>query len=160
MGKQDEIRKRLREFAGEVGPQQTMLAIVKDVDEAEFTCTLKDEDDGFEYPGIRLRPVLDGMEGLTLFPQVGTWAFAIRIEEDDDWMLLAVGQVQKWRLTIGDTVLEQTGSGLLVSRDNTTLKNALINIIEAVQKIIVLQGNNPDYNKLTAAKSAINLLLR
>src|SRR5207237_161663 len=118
-------------------------------------------DDDFEYPGIRLRPVLDGNEALTLFPKVGTWALAVRIEDEEhEWMVMAMGEVDKWRLKIGTAIIEQDATGLLVSKGTDTLKQVLTLIIEAMQKIIVLQGTNPDRAKLVTAKTKTNNLFR
>jgi len=161
VGKQEEIRKALADHAMKFGPAATMLATVVAVDPSTFTCTLVDADDDFEYPGIRLRPVLDGNEALTLFPKVGTWALAVRIEDEEhEWMVMAMGEVDKWRLKIGATIIEQDATGLLVQKGSDTLKQVLTLIIEAMQKIIVLQGTNPDRAKLVTAKTKTNNLFR
>ena len=43
---------------------------------------------------------------------------------------------------------------------NDTMKEVMTLIIEAVQQIVVLQGNNPNYVKLTQALVKVNNLLR
>lgn len=90
MSKQAEIRQALADHARRYGPQQTMLATVLSVSEDDFTCVLQDDDNGeLKYEDVRLRPVLDGNESVTIFPKAGTWALATRVEEDEDWMVIA-----------------------------------------------------------------------
>ena len=48
---------------------------------------------------------------------------------------------------------------LLVEKDGDTLKQALTLIVEAVQPIVVIYGNNPIYSKLSEALTKINNLL-
>lgn len=162
MDKSAEIREALAAHAAKYGPMQTMLATVLSVDETAFTCVLKEEDEDFDlqYPGVRLRPVLDGNEAMTLYPKVGTWALAIRIEEDEYWMLIAAGEYDKWRLKIGTAIIEQNDAGFLIKKSEDTLRDALILLIEGVEKILVLQGNNPDFEKLAQAKVKIKNILR
>lgn len=159
MDKQAQIRNELKRMASAFGPDATMLATVKAVNPDGKTCDLVD-DDGLEFVEVRLRPVIDGTDGMTLVPKVNTWALAVRIEDGGDWMVLAAGEVTKWRLAIDEAVLEQTEDGLLISNSGDTLKQALTLIVEAVQKIVVIQGTNPDYAKLTTALNKINNLLR
>lgn len=155
---QDElIREGLRDLAKKVGPEHSILAVIGSVDETRFTCDLID-DDGVSYVDVRLSPVLDGTEALTVFPKIGTWALAVRIEGDDDWMLVSVGEADKYRIKIGSCVFE-IASGtdkFSIKKGDNNLKDALLSIIQAVQKIVVMTGNNPDYMKLISATNIIN----
>lgn len=168
MSKQDEIRKALGAFSSRYGPQNTMLATVKSVDEGEFTCVLVDDDnDELEYPDVRLRPVLDGNESITVFPKVGTWALVVRIEEDEDWMVIAVGEADKISNLAETEIKSIVGTseftiddGFLMQKGSDTLKQILTLIVEAVQPIVVIYGNNPVYAKLTQALTKINNLLK
>lgn len=93
MTRAEQLRRTLKRFASEVGPIPTVLAQVTSVDPAERTCVLDDGD--IEYIDVRLRPVVDATKSITLIPKVGTWALAVRIEESDDWMVLAVGEADE-----------------------------------------------------------------
>jgi hypothetical protein len=162
MGKErsEQIRSLLKTMAAEVGPDFSMLAQVKSVNEEEFTCDLYDEESELDFFDVRLRPVLDEKECLTIIPKVDSWVLAMRIEASEDWMIVAVGEADKWRLKIGEAIIEQDSTGLLIQKDADTLKQALTLIVEAVQKIVVIQGTNPDYAKLTQALTKVNNLLR
>lgn len=146
-------------MAEQFGPQQTMLATVKEVNEENGTCTLV-EDDGFEFPLVRLKPVIDNTESVILFPKPGTWALAIRIEQDEEWLAISFGEIEKWRLVIGDRIIDLDATGLLVANGDDTLKEILLLIIQSVQNIMVLYGNNPDFIKLLQAETKTNNLFR
>lgn len=140
MGKHEEILEGLRNHASKVGPQATMLAKVKSVDEAKFTCVL--DDDGLEYLDVRLRPVLDGKQSITAFPKINTWALAVRIEDGEDWMVIALGEVDKVRMLQGDLVFEMEDYFLL-KKGNETLKKIFDDLFEAIKLITVPTNVGP-----------------
>lgn len=160
MGKEEEIRAALRKLAGEVGPETTLIGQVEGVNEDEKTCSIFDEETGLTYQDIRLRPVIDGDESMTLFPEPGTWAVAIRLEGGEDWVMTHAQKVYKWRLKIANAEIEQTADGLSVKNGGDSLKDVLKLIIEAVLKVVVIQGQNPDYVKLNQALVKLNKILK
>jgi len=160
MDRQAMIRQRLKEMAAEVGPDCSILAQVKSVNEDEFTCDLYDDDSGLDFFDVRLRPVIDGKEFITIIPKVDSWVLAVRIEDSDDWVVVSIGEAEKITTTIDTMIIEQNANGLLVKKADDTLKDALTLIVEAVQKIVVIQGTNPDQAKLSQALVKINNLLR
>jgi hypothetical protein len=160
MGREEQIRELLDERAARVGPQPTMLAVVEDVDPAQATCVLYDEETSLMYYDVRLRPVINGLEGLIVFPKKKSWCLAARIEDTEEWMVVACTEIDKWRLKIGDTLIEQNAVGLLIKKQNDTLRQALEMIVEAVMKVVVVQGTNPDYAKLQQALLKIQNILQ
>jgi hypothetical protein len=162
MGKHDEILEALRDHAKKVGPQATMLAKVKSVDAAKFTCVL--DDDGLEYLDVRLRPVLDGKQAITAFPKVSTWALAVRIEDGEDWMVVAFGEVDKVRMVQGSLVFEMEDYFLL-KKGNETLKKIMGDLLDAIGQITVPTNVGPSGMPLNAAeftaiKTRINNFLK
>ena len=160
MTREEQIRQLLDERAGRVGPRPTMLATVQSVDTTEATCVLYDEETALEYYDVRLKPVVDSPESITVFPKTGSWCLATRIEGTDEWMVLACSEADKWRLKIGEAVIEQTADGLLIQKQSDTLRQALEMVIQAVMKVVVVQGQNPDYAKLQQALTKIQNILR
>lgn len=151
MGKQDEIRKALGEFSSKYGPQNTMLATVKSVDEGEFTCVLQDDDNGeLEYTDVRLRPVLDGNESITIFPKSGTWALAVRLEESEEWMVIAVGEADKVHSKVETEIKDVVGTteftikdGFLMKKDAETMKKIMDDLLQAIQQLTVNTNVGP-----------------
>ena len=160
MGREEQIRQLLDERAARVGPSPTMLATVQSVDEAEATCVLWDEETALEYYDVRLRPVLDGKESITIFLKVKSWCLAVRLENKEEWMVVACSEADKWRLKTGEVIIEQDATGLQIKKQNDTLRQALELIIQAVMKVMVIQGTNPDYAKLQQALTKIQNILR
>jgi hypothetical protein len=160
MGREEQIRQLLDERAARVGPSPTMLATVQSVNEAEATCVLWDEETALEYYDVRLRPVLDGKESITIFPKVKSWCLAVRLENTEEWMVVACSEADKWRLKTGEAIIEQDATGLQIKKQNDTLRQALELIIQAVMKVMVIQGTNPDYAKLQQALTKIQNILR
>ena len=157
MEKDEQIREGLKKLAAEVGPINTILVKVISVDPVELTCEVMD--DTVIYYDVRLRPVINGKESITIFPKVNTWVLILRIEEDHTWQVVSVDEADKVRVVTNNTQFE-IGEGFLIKKDTDTLKETLTLIIESIQKIIVLEGTNPDRIKLAKALIKVNNLLR
>lgn len=157
MEAQEQIRQRLRQMAGEVGPDYTMLGTAKSVDEDEKTCVLHDEESGLDYHDIRLRPVLDGKESHTLFPKVGTWVLAIRIEESDDWMAIAFGEIAKWTVSCEEVIFNDGDNGGMVIWPDTKQQLDLCKqFIQAIKDVSSTPINEPGNGSPSAYQAAIN----
>jgi hypothetical protein len=134
MEKAAQIRAMLKKMASEVGPNGTLLATVKSVDEAEQTCVLFDDDLEIDFYDVRLRPVLDGNTGLTLVPKVGAWALAIRVEDGDDWMLITASEFDKVLLNCEQVVINGGTKGGIVNwlevKAELDKTNALVNALK------------------------------
>jgi hypothetical protein len=128
----EQIRAALELMAKKSGPAVSNIAKVKSVDEAKATCTLIDEDDQ-EYLNVRLRPVLTGKKSFILVPKVGSYVLAVRIEDDDDWMIIAADEIEKIGYYIGSTILEIDATGFLLQKENETLKKILADLVGAVK---------------------------
>jgi hypothetical protein len=127
----EQIRERLQEMAKNHGPAVSNIAQVKSVDESKATCTLVD-DDGIEYFDIRLRPALTGNKSFILVPKVGTYVLAIRVEDDDDWMIIAADEITKVGYYVGQTVVEFSDKIHFQANDQSlaTLMDSLFMAIE------------------------------
>jgi hypothetical protein len=157
MSRQEQIRAALKAFSKEHGPLQTMLATVVSVDESELTCVV--DNDGTEIFDVQLRPVINGKESVTLIPKVDSQVLMARIEEDEAWMVIAADEITKLRCVVDDCEFE-IENGFLIKKGEDSLKQIIQLIIEAVQQIVVMQGNNPDYAKLVQATEKLNNVLK
>lgn len=127
----EQIRNRLEQMAKAHGPAVSNIAKVKSVNESKAICVLEDED-GQEIPDVRLRPVLNGRKSFIQIPKVGTFVLAIRIEDDDDWMVIACDEIEKLVWYVGTTTFE-INDGFLLKKDNETLKKLMSDLIEAIK---------------------------
>lgn len=141
MDKHEQIRRRLIEIAGNHGPLQTVLAKVNSVHESEMTCDL--DDDGVLIYDVRLTPVITGNETIAIYPKVGSMALAVRIEDDDEWMLLSCEKADKYRITANDCIIEMDSSGIKISKGSESLKAILSDLITAIKALTVPTGTGP-----------------
>ena len=129
----EQIRQRLQEIAKASGPSVSNIAKVKSVNENKATCILIDEDDQ-EIFDVRLRPVLNGKKSFIQIPKVGTFVLAIRIEDDDDWMVIACDEIDKIVWNVGTTIFE-INNGFLLQKENETLKKLMSDLISACKNL-------------------------
>lgn len=153
-----EILAKLDERAKRNPALVTIIGTVKSVDANEMTCVLADDD--FDIPEVRLRPVLDNKKSITIFPKVGAYAIAVRLEDTEEWMLIQAGEVDKYRIEQNDLVFEMDGQKFLIEKQGANLMQIIKSICEACLQIVVIQGNNPDYQKLKDALTKIQLLFK
>jgi len=128
----EQIRKKLEEMAKSHGPAVSNIAKVVSVDEAKATCELEDED-GQLIHNVRLRPVLNGNKSFIQIPKIGTFVLAIRIEDDEDWMVVGCDEVTKVGYYIGNTLFEIDATGFLLKKENENLKKLMGDLIVEIK---------------------------
>lgn len=158
MGRDKEIRDALAQFAGKYGPHQTALYTVTSVSEADNTCEAID-DDGVEFL-VRLMPIITDDQSIYQYPALGKMILAARLEDSGDWFICWAEQWTRMIIKIGRCTLETDGNKWTVKNDDANLKDVFTNIIEAIQVIAVIYGNNPDFAKLAEATTLVNNLLQ
>lgn len=119
MATEEQLREGFAQLAKRFGPAVSNIAAVKSVNEAEATCVLVDEDEQ-EYLDVRLRPVLTGKQSFLQVPKVGSFVLAIRIEDDDDWMIIAQDETEKF-LWVTPTARIEVSEKILIEANNTNL---------------------------------------
>jgi hypothetical protein len=137
----EQIRERLEQMAKDSGPAVSNIAKVKSVDEAKATCTLVDED-GQEIFNVRLRPVLTGKKSFILVPKIGSFVLAVRVEDDDDWMVIAADEVTKVAYYVGSTTLELTDK-VHIKAGGENLADLIDDLFEAISKMIFTTNVGP-----------------
>lgn len=132
MAQEDQIREAFENMAKKSGPAVSNIAKVKSVDETKATCILIDED-GQEIFNVRLRPVLSDKKSFILVPKIGSFVLAVRVEDDDDWMIMAADEIEKIGYYIGNTIFEIDSTGFLLKKENETLKKIMVDLIGAIK---------------------------
>jgi hypothetical protein len=130
----EEIRAGLQEMAKRHGPAVSNIAKVQSVNEAEATCVLIDED-GQEFFNVRLRPVLNGKKSVLLVPKVGSYVLAVRVEDDEDWMIVGCDEITKVAYYIDNVVFEFDATGFKLQKENETLKLLMADLIAAIKNM-------------------------
>ena len=129
----EDIRQKLGDLAGSSGPAVSNIAKVKSVDENGAVCVLEDED-GQEIPEVRLRPVLTGKKSFLQLPKIGSLVLAVRIEDDEDWMIIACDEVDKF-LWVTDTTKIELTDKVHISANNKNMAELIDKLFEAILKM-------------------------
>lgn len=132
MATEEQIREGFQKLAQKFGPAVSNIAVVKSVDEEKATCVLIDEDDQ-EYLDVRLRPVLNGKQSFLQVPKVGTYVLAIRIEDDDDWMIIAQDETEKF-LWVTPTAKIEISEKILLEANNQNLLSLMERLFAVIEK--------------------------
>lgn len=141
-----QIRERIEEMAKSHGPAVSNIAKVKSVNENLATCVLEDED-GQEILNVRLRPVLSGKKSFIQIPKVGTYVLAVRIEDDEDWMVIACDEVTKISYTVGDVVFELTEK-IQLKAGGESLADLMDELFAAIGRMVFQTNVGPTSNLL------------
>jgi hypothetical protein len=168
MATPEQIRAKLKQMAKDDGPAVSNIAKVKSVNETKATCVLVDEDDQ-EIFDVRLRPVLTGNKSFILVPKVGSFVLAVRVEDDEDWMVIAADEIEKIGYYIGTSIFEIDATGFLLKKQNETLKKIMVDLVGAVKAMsfVVTTPSGPgatatlnNLAQFTAIESRINEFLK
>ncbi|MBP3466425.1 MAG: hypothetical protein J6K01_02290 [Paludibacteraceae bacterium] len=141
--KTEDIRQALRDFTAQ--GVATMIGTVSEVDATERTCTLTHED--VAYYGVRLQPVTGGSAGLLVTPKEGAMALAVRIEENDGWMIVHTDEVETIEVKAGDTTVTINADGIVI---NDGSLGGLVKVEELVNRLNTIEN---DLNTLKTAFS-------
>jgi hypothetical protein len=116
--------------------------------------------DDTEVDDVRLRSVVKTGNKKIAVPALQSIVLVGRIEGSDEYVVIAMEEIDKEVIVIGTVRYEVDDTGFLFQKGDDTLKEVLSLLIESVQQIVVIEGNNPDYDKLTQALTKTNNLLR
>lgn len=136
---------------------QVQLGTVVTVDKDNATCEVEIND--LEIGEVRLQATIKaGQKGFKVFPLPGSWVLVQKLGKQGNFFITMVSEVDDVLLEVGATKL-QVYKGILLKKDNDTLKQIVTLLIEAVNTIVVIQGTNPDRVKLQQALTKANNLL-
>lgn len=155
MATAEQIRAGLKEMAKNDGPAVSCIAKVKSVDETKAICVLVDED-GQEIFNVRLRPVLTGNKSFILVPKEKSYVLAVRVEDDDDWMVIAADEIKKIGYYIGNTIIEIDATGFLFKKENETLKKIMVDLVGAVKAMSFVVNTTGTAAAQTGATNTLN----
>jgi len=132
MATEQQIREGLRSIAKSLAPEVSIIATVKSIDESKATCILVDEDDQ-EYFDVRLRPVLTNKKSFYQLPKEKAIVLAVRIEDNDNWMIIACDEVDKFYWTTGNTTIEASDK-IHLEANGQSLIDLLFKLFSVIEK--------------------------
>ncbi|AWG24826.1 hypothetical protein [Flavobacterium kingsejongi] len=144
----DQIRTQLEFMAKAGAPPVTNIAQVNSVDEAAGTCDLRDEDGQLIFD-VRLRPVLSGNKSFIQIPAIDSYVLAVRIEDDEDWMIIACDQVEKIAWYTGTTIFELTEK-VHIESGGESLATLMDDLFQAISNMVFTTNTGPTINLVNA----------
>ena len=111
MGDND-LRELLGSFVKDAGAgTATLLGTVVSVDRGNNTCTV--DDDGAQYYGVRLLPVVGANKGFLSIPKINSMVLCVKIEDSDEWMVAAGTEIEKIQVVINGENIYTLASDLI-----------------------------------------------
>ena len=154
----EHIKRELMAFSGRYGPAAILPATIKTVN--DDTTVSVELSNGEPVEDVRLKSVVKDGNQFLLIPSVGSIVQIGRLEDSEEYIIVAVDEVSSVQLVIGSVKLEADDAGFIIEKGASSLKELINLVIEAVEQIVVVQGNNPNYNKLIQAKQQLNNLFK
>ncbi|KAA2245488.1 hypothetical protein F0L74_05895 [Chitinophaga agrisoli] len=158
MKEHEEISNRLAEFASKFGPTAIVQAKVTAVNNDDTIAVVFLE--GGSVNDCRLKAIIKDGNKVILIPAVGSIVLVGRIDNSDDYVVIAVHEISEIVQLVGGAKYSHNADGFLFKKDGDDLLSVFEMIIESVLKIVVMQGTNPDYAKLQQALTKAQNILR
>ena len=157
--KTDDIRTQLTSFVKNQHHYSIVSATVTAINDDDTVAIVLA--DGNPVEDARLKSiVLNGLAKAIIVPAVDSQVLLASIENSGEYVVIAESEIQEIVAKINDANYSFTSDGFLIKKGNDTLLAALLNIIEAVQQVAIVYGNNPNFDKLATATTQLQNILR
>ncbi len=158
MAKVDEdIKRELEMVAGRFGPTPVISAIVLSINGDDTIRVQLDSD--LEIDDVRLKSVVKAGAKIIFEPAVGSTVLIAAIDNSEQYAVISVDEVTRFYLDTG-TVEFEANTDFLIGKAGDTLGKLLGDIIDEINKVVVLYGTSPDIAALTAIKNRVNNIFR
>lgn len=158
MGLDEQLKKQLEEFRR--NGHNTFPAIVESVDKDNKTIAAKDLE-GFTFNEVRLTASIDEEKALVVYPKIGTTVLLSMIGNELEHLFVSsVSQVESLDVTIATTELHMDADGYRLKRGDEDLRQVLNDMIDELNKIVVIQGQSINVVAMTQIKARLNNILK
>jgi hypothetical protein len=133
----------------------TFPATVVSVDKANGTCVVNDGD--FDYTGVQLTSVIDGIDKkFLLVPKVGSSVLVSPIMEDLKRLYVeAYSEIESLELVIETVAFKIDKDGFLLKKENETLKALMSDLLGAIKNLSFSVTTNGSATTQTGTSTAI-----
>jgi len=146
------LGRRIRELI----PVQTFWATCEQVDLNNNTMIAKGVVNGLNYYNVRL-----GLEGEISYPEQGTMCLLGMINKSKtDCFLIEAKRLVRKQIKLDETVINIAKNGLEIKQGNESLKEVLNDLIDEINKIIVIQGTSINVSAMNLIKQRLNKILK
>lgn len=152
----DQLKDELTTFLKRIVPHTIRQAKVNGInDDDTISVVLSDET---VIDDARLRSVVKAGSKKISVPAIDSTVLVGKIETGDEYVVIAVEQIDRELVSIGDTEVEVTEDGVRIEKGGDSIKDILLLIVQSNKQVAVLYGNNEDFVKLQQAETKINNL--
>ncbi|PCI11864.1 MAG: hypothetical protein COB73_00735 [Flavobacteriaceae bacterium] len=151
----DEFDRLLHQRQKEAITAQIIWAKVKSVDWDKKLMIVEGLVDGLEYFDVSL-----GLSSFYRKPKVGTKCrLGILENKSSASFLIDADEFEEGIFTSGDSVFTIKESGFIIKQGNESLKDIIDDMIDELNKILVIQGNTIDVAAMLAIKLRLSTVL-
>lgn len=146
----EELRRKFQERFGESG-DQVFQGVVTEVNEDEFTCTVK-RDDQVDYFGVRLRGLVNAdLQGFAFIPRMQSTVLVCRIGKSNELFVCQFTEIDKvyftdndWEMVLDTEKLDaKKGENITVhvDADKLEVKNKQVTVLHEAGALTITAGN-------------------
>lgn len=146
----EELRRKFQERFGESG-DQVFQGIVTEVNEDEFTCTVK-RDDQVDYFDVRLRGLVNAdLQGFAFIPRMQSTVLVCRIGKSNELFVCQFTEIDKvyftdndWKMVLDTEKLDaKKGENITVhvDADKLEVKNKQVTVLHEAGALTITAGN-------------------
>ena len=150
----EEFNRLLGQRIRELIPIQTTWATVKKVDWEKKTMTATGLEDDLDYFDVLL-----GISSEARKPKVGTKCIIGIIGNSANAFLIEADELEEIIFKVNQTELTITPSGFIVKKGGENLKKVLNDLIDEINKIIVINGTTINVAAMNLIKQRLNTIL-
>lgn len=138
----------------ELIPVQTVWAVVKEIDWESKTMTATGQIDDLDFFDVLL-----GLGEHYCKPKIGTQCLIGVISNSANSFLISANEVEESIFKSGDSELTIKEDGFVIKQSNESLKKIFNDMIDEINKIIVINGTSINVAAMTAIKQRLNTVL-
>lgn len=151
---QEQIKVELAKFSDKHGPAAIVPATVLAINNDD-TVHVQFSDDS-EIDDVRLRSVVKAGDKVLLIPKVGSIVQVAKIENSDEYLIIAVEEITDVVYVIGGTRYEANNRGHLIEAQGETLLQIVLDLIDACKNERHLTKQGPTITMSTVSKTVFN----
>jgi hypothetical protein len=154
MGGISEFNQLISQKIRELIPVQTAWATAKEIDWDKKVMTATGLVDDLDYHNVLL-----GIGGDFKKPKAGAKCLIGIVSNSANAFLITADEVEEMVFTSGESQLTIKDDGFIVKNSNENLKNIFSDMIDEINKIIVVNGTSINVAAMTEIKQRLNTVL-
>lgn len=153
-----DIKQELEKLAGKFTPATIITAEVKGVNSDDTI--IAELSTGLVLDDVRLKSVITTGDKIVILPAIGSLVQIAAIENSNEYIVLATEAITKVNIKIGQTEFIQDANTFTFKKGSDSLAKIIGEVIDEINKVVVMVGTSPNVSALTAIKTRLNQLMQ